>query len=60
MLKVTKTKLAIASKILIFGIWFVQLLTENFGVTYAIMPFFDIFCALLLVLVFAVNSYRIK
>jgi hypothetical protein len=60
MLKVTKTKLAIASEILIFGIWFARLLTENFGVTYAIMPFFDIFCALLLLFGFAVNRYHIK
>lgn len=60
MLKVTKKKLAITSEILIFGIWFARLLTENFGVTYAIMPFFDIFCALLLLFGFAVNRYHIK
>lgn len=36
--------------ILIFGPLFVRFFTENFNMSYAIMPFFDILCMILIVI----------
>ena len=46
--------------ILIFGPLFVRFFTENFNMSYAIMPFFDILCMILIVIALIINYKKVK
>ena len=46
--------------ILIFGPLFVRFFTENFNMSYAIMPFFDILCIILIVIALIINYKKVK
>lgn len=46
--------------VLIFGPLFIRFFTENFKMSYAIMPFFDVLCFVLVTLAIIINHKKIK
>lgn len=46
--------------VLIFGPLFVRFFTENFHMSYAVMPFFDVLCCILVLVAMIINHRKIK
>lgn len=59
-MEIDNNKIYYGILILIFGQLFVRFFTESFGMSYAIMPFFDVLCLGLIIVAFFINHKKFK
>lgn len=59
-MEIDNNKIYYGILILIFGPLFVRFFTENFGMSYAIMPFFDVLFLGLIIVAFFINHKKFK